>query len=381
MNICALLGLVIAAQPVAVDVRVDGDGYLRFIRDGKVVYAKSSKLVVRDGRLVSDDQLPLLPGIAVPAAFDAIQIDLQGNVFSVRQGNRAKLGRLVIALFESSTLTQEGRYFQSSARPVLAEPGEGKAGVIRSGSAAPPTVAPASQQIPRQQEAEVRLRIQIAPDSEVEGDKVLLRHVAVIEPQGPLAEQLGQVEITDTPAIGVVRTLDMASVTRRLRAAGHKPENMTITVPSGAKIRRKAQTVEHQEFVDVAMAAARERVGGDLTLASRSAGSPFPAPLGSLELKAETTTVAGKNVTVVVAVHVDGVRRNSRTIHFTIDGDPVIRSGAAVKILLRSGGVVVEVDGRARSAGYIGQSIEVATSSGTTHTGTVLDGGRVEVRL
>ena len=44
-----LLTVLAPAQAAPVWVRVEGDGYLRFIRDGRVLYAREAPLVVRDG--------------------------------------------------------------------------------------------------------------------------------------------------------------------------------------------------------------------------------------------------------------------------------------------------------------------------------------------
>src|SRR5271154_7165920 len=92
-NIIALAFSVYTAL-TPVKVHVDGTGYMRFIRDGRVVYAKIATFVNIDGELGSEGA-KLLPGITIPAGTETIKIDLQGNV----EAGPNHLGRLVIAVF------------------------------------------------------------------------------------------------------------------------------------------------------------------------------------------------------------------------------------------------------------------------------------------
>ena len=77
-NIIAIAISVYAAL-TPVKVHVDGAGYMRFVRDGRVVYAKTATFVSIDGSLGSEGA-KLLPEIPVPTTAPTITVDLQGNV-------------------------------------------------------------------------------------------------------------------------------------------------------------------------------------------------------------------------------------------------------------------------------------------------------------
>ncbi|HVL39492.1 MAG TPA: hypothetical protein VM328_08900, partial [Fimbriimonadaceae bacterium] len=121
----------------ACKVRVEGEGYLRFVRDGRVVYAKEAALQAIDGKLCHSEGAPVIPTISVAAPF---MVNLEGNVVA---GGKS-VGRLVLAHFPASaSLRPDGPFLVAAERPRLAEPGEGDSGVIRSVGVATPGVTPA----------------------------------------------------------------------------------------------------------------------------------------------------------------------------------------------------------------------------------------------
>src|SRR5579862_8614347 len=99
-NIIAIAISVYAAL-TPVKVHVDGAGYMRFVRDGRVVYAKTATFVSIDGSLGSEGA-KLLPEIPVPTTAPTITVDLQGNV----DAGTAHLGRLVLAIFPAGTTSR-----------------------------------------------------------------------------------------------------------------------------------------------------------------------------------------------------------------------------------------------------------------------------------
>ena len=138
----ALLLLALSPWARAEAVRVDGEGFLRFVRDGRVVYAKEAELVARDGRLCHRLGPAVIPSITVGSTFE---IDLEGNV---RSGG-VVVGRLVLATFAVPVSKIEEGFLVSPERPKLGNPGEGVIGVVRStrtaisGPTPQPAVAPA----------------------------------------------------------------------------------------------------------------------------------------------------------------------------------------------------------------------------------------------
>src|SRR5947209_600915 len=106
--ISTLLSLVlVTVQPVSV--RVDGEGYLRFIRDGRIVYASAAELSVQGG-LLGSKGLPLTPAIKIPENVAHIDIDLSGDIIA----NKATCGRIVLARFTSKLVENSGFLISSS---------------------------------------------------------------------------------------------------------------------------------------------------------------------------------------------------------------------------------------------------------------------------
>src|SRR5580698_6886080 len=96
-NIIALAFSVYTAL-TPVKVHVDGAGYMRFIRDGRVVFAKAATFVSIEGQLGSEGAT-VLPPISVPEGIQTLKVDLQGNV----DAGSSHLGRLVLAIFPAGS--------------------------------------------------------------------------------------------------------------------------------------------------------------------------------------------------------------------------------------------------------------------------------------
>ena len=73
--IAALLLATVATTP-SLDLRVDGEGYLRLAYDGRIVYAKSARFVARGGRLVTEKGAGLMPMIATPTGAVAFEAEV-----------------------------------------------------------------------------------------------------------------------------------------------------------------------------------------------------------------------------------------------------------------------------------------------------------------
>ena len=69
--ITTLIGLaIVSAQTI---VHVDGEGFLRFVRDGRFVYSKEADLTVADGRLVQQDGYEGIPRLTVNGSPTALR--------------------------------------------------------------------------------------------------------------------------------------------------------------------------------------------------------------------------------------------------------------------------------------------------------------------
>src|SRR5579871_6059768 len=123
------LGLALATTP-GLTVRVDGEGYLRFVREGRIVYATSASLTCQNSVLGSKG-LPLVPAIRIPANAIRLDVDLSGNVVASTNLGKTACGQIVLARF-STPLASESGFLISTTRASLGNPGDGMFGVIRS---------------------------------------------------------------------------------------------------------------------------------------------------------------------------------------------------------------------------------------------------------
>lgn len=387
----------ILLAPVSIPIRVDGEGYLRFVRDGRVVYAKQATLVVEAGKLCSKSGTPLIPTIQLPDDIASLTIDLQGNVLV---GKNA-VGRLVLALFPNEGMLQtKGDFLVSVERPKLGSPGDDTCGVIRMlASAAPakpdtgiasnpaPTKSAASPaivkgSIERASQKQDSVVITVHPQSSIEGKSFTLGEIAEIHAPPEVLETLKGVVVGDSPPLGTERGIDQVRVLARLRMAGLKPEGWAITVPSNARVLHDGQHISNLDFVHAAQNAVREQLGVTAPMNSAVPAPEMVVPHGELQLVAESVAGNGLKATVVIGVYVDSKRFNSRTVTLGgVAGGIFVRAGTTVKIRVVSSGAAVETTGKAKTPGAVGQTIEVQTDAGATFTGTVLENGMVEVRL
>jgi len=388
MNLLALLPTLLLA-PAAVDVRVDGEGYLRFVREGRVVYAKAATLHVQNGKVCHTNGPAVIPTLAAPNGA-SLEVDLEGYV---RAAGGGLLGRLVLALFPTgTTLAESGGFATCAERPHVGNPGEDTNGVIRSGGKPVEAVRAPVPSGPKPATADPRPStgitkgavVTVRPATQVAGESILLGEVATIEGEGALAAQLSSVVLGDTPPLGIARILDRDRIVTRIRAAKIETADLLILVPERAEARRKAATVTHDQFVKAATAFVLEKLGAATPVRSPDTLPDMDVPEGTLELRAQSMSQNGANLSVVVSVQVDGKPLRSRTVRLLTDlAEAGVRQGATVKVLLRSGGAVIETTGTARKTGLVGQSVEVdiKLDQRTTHTGIVTAPGIVEVKL
>lgn len=394
MTTALVITLLLAGGPTA-QVSVDGDGYLRFSRDGRVVYAKEAMLGISEGRLCHQTGVPCAPTITVNGMPTKLEVDLEGNVRGTYAGQPKLLGRLVLATFTGSSPSPDaGGLLIAADRPLLANPGEGAVGVIRMRGASASTSEKAvtnSKTITKPAEikkpiepADGVTRISVHALTEVADKQFTLGEIADI--QGPKAEQLAAIIVGESPALGVDRGIDKTRIQGRLRMAGINPAGLDIQVPANAKITRQSQKVTNDDFVGKATEAAKTIAGGAELKCVTNQGE-MRVPQGQIELIAERTSQNGTNFSVTVAVLIDGKRFNSRTLTLVASpGAGQVKSGTAVRIRVVCNGATVEVAGRTKSAGTIGGPVEVVTLAtaqmpATSLTGTLKEPGLVEVKL
>ncbi len=255
--VATLLASLVLSAPPALTVRVDGEGYLRFAREGRILYAKSARLVVSGGRLAHQSGAGLMPSIPIPRGTESIRVDLEGNVTASATNKDANVGRVVLAVFANpaSPKPEPSGFLVATARPRLLSPGEESAGVIRAEGATPAGSAkrPSANEMPVEPRAEPKhsLRITVRQSVELSEDRILLGTIADIEGSRDAAQRAGRIDLGPTPVVGVTTRLFEAAL--RLRLKSLEPDiQFEATIPAIVEIHRKGQVVTHTQFVAAA---------------------------------------------------------------------------------------------------------------------------------
>jgi hypothetical protein len=363
------LALALALTAPTVHVTVDGDGYLRFVREGRTVYAREADLTVVDGKLASPLGPVLNPRVQVPAEVTELTVDLSGVVFGESAGVRKELGRIVLAMFpEDVRLVVDNGFLVSSYRPEVSDPGVGLAGVVRTAAKSTMTVAPATV---------AGVEIQLRDSVEVEGKTFTLGEIATVVADAGTKAMIEALEVSTTPALGVPYKMTSEMVRQRLLRYGKEAEKYKFSGSSQVTVTRRGQVVTVQQFNDAALKAVE---GSDWS--ADSAGVNVSVPVGKLELVAEGTEVNGARATVRIAIIVDGVRINSRTVTLAkSDALSKLRVGQTVKLLVKSGTAVVETTGKVRVIDRASGSVSVTSATGADLVGKVVGVDTVEVVL
>lgn len=378
--------------PPSITVRVAGEGYLRFGLEGRIVYAKSARLDFVEGRVVGPKGAALLPSMSVPMDAIRVEVDSTGAVSYVQASGSHRTGRITLAGFsEPSALTRHEPYLIAQTRPKIAFPGENGLGTLEAEgtvrvAAEPPAANSTQNPTPAAKQGSAGLRLTIHASVEVDANRLLLGGLAKIE--GVDSQSLSSIDFGPMPPVGGVMRLARDRVIAKLKEAGFKPGEFDLTMPESVEVRRKGQHIEHAKFIEEAIRSAEAAFGNPGTWASRDAGPDFIGPMGAFELNTESIRPFPGGAVASVSVSVGGRRLNSRTVNLTTSLPLVegAKAGAPIKVVFRVSGIAAEVDGKAKSSGYVGQTIEVLVSLNpgsppTSHLGTIVAPGKVEVKL
>jgi hypothetical protein len=372
------------AVPPSISIFVEGEGYIRFAKQGRILYAKSATLVSRNGKVCDASGASLMPLVSAPPDATSIEVDFEGQVTVRTATALAGSGRIVLGLFPEGTASQPADGLLAiSGRPKLANPGEGLAGVIRAKGSAT-ALAPATAQPDGR-----KLRVQIAGSVEVESERISLGSIADIAGPALHKASASQIDLGITPPSNVALRITRDRIVAKLALAGIQGDMLDAAIPAIVEVRRKAQRVEHSRFVEAAVQAVQAKLGVQAACESNESQSDFLAPTGALVLRAEDVSASGSSgsFTVRVAVVVDGKRINARNVRLSAQGLELgVQAGSTVKVRFLSGAIVCEATGRAKTGGYVGQTAEVAVTLGepavvTIHTGLIKAPGVVEVKL
>lgn len=398
-----ILCIAIAFAGPGLGVRVDGDGYMRFVDSGRVVFARQATIGISHGIVSAANGDSLLPRIPAPEGATGLNVDLQGHVSALCDGQRIQLGRLVLGIFpKSEVLLPSGDFLIAQSRPTLGNPGDDLNGVIRSGSGSEPVKTDAIPskpiqttksratvplntplRLPEGKEAE----IVINAESTVDGANYTLGDIAQIRGTADVKSTLDRIVMGRTPVLGVDPVIDIGRITSGLRGAQLRPENFVIIVPPGAIVSRKSQTVTKAQLVEAAVAAAAEKFGPSTKFVCVDGSLDFKADPGSLSFRTISCTRSSEGVSVTLSVDSDGRHSAVRTVNLVPEAGPGgVKDQMAVRVTIRSGGASVVLSGFSKSAGWIGEQVSVQVKiSGAAGihtvllTGVVTGAGTVEV--
>lgn len=351
---------------VGVRVSVFGEGRLCFESNGDFVFAASATLSPNVRGLLADPAgHPIYPHI--PVSGSRFTISMNGTVTVA-----GKLGtRLVLRKADGS----------------LGHPGEGTFGLLQVGGGTASVDRPADSRPavrdPRSSapDADALVVISVHPRSTVDNDRVRLSDIADLSGDSRDVRRVGRVDLGDAPLIGNRRSISRWTLQAALRDAGLTEADCKIeSFPPDATISRKAQTVEVSDLIDAAASEARRLTDGtEATPLPGPVVTPVLAPMGDLKIVAKGSR-NGDKLAVRVAVTMDGHEVGSRNFLFQTKLDGV-KVGDALRVAVACGAAAVETDAKAKTAGFVGDSIQIVTADGTVLTATVTAAGKAEVKL
>ncbi len=343
--------MTLLALAAGVRVSVLGEGKLRFSDGPRVALASAATLAPNAAGLLADAVgRPVLPeikaqGTVTVAADGTVRID----------GKAAKRLQLELPSGE------------------VGYPGAAPFGTLKMGNATPTTPAV---------KAGGKVTVAIHAKSEIEGDRVLLGDVADLTGDPATVARLGAVDLGAVPNLGTFRTLTSWRVKSCLRDQGFREDAIALSFPPDTTVTRKGQTIDSDTLYAEATAKARELVpGGEV------AGIAIPAallvPCGKYRIDT-SAALTGSLVTVKIDVTVDGQKAATTTVKFNVKAAAKgagIKAGDAVRLTVIRNGAVIEIDVKAKSAGAVGDTIQVVTADGAALSATVTAPGAAEVKL
>lgn len=346
-------------------VRVDGEGYIRLMAEGRHVFAKQCSLVVKGGRLAASDGPALMPTIPVPGDPTGLKIGLDGTVTAFYPTGDRTLGRIVLGDFPADVRpVKAGNYFVCYGKPDLGNPGEGTFGVVRTEGAKSETVA--VHALAKVGAVTVNLPENLALDSE----QLTLGDLAT-----GLPDVIAKLDLGAVPPVGVTRTISRVQISDRLKRVGYAAQ---FSGSVNTVVTRAGQTVTHNQFVAAALGKARQDLSAEPT--PTTSGPSMVVPKGTLDLVVEAAQISGQTEKVTVAVYVGGQRFNSRVVGFRASA-PVARAlttGQVVDVIVKKGALSVQTKGTVRRVDKGQVTVEVEPSKAQV-VGIVNALGQVEV--
>lgn len=389
MTIVSLFTAAIASIP-SVSASIEGAGHFRFADNGRIVYARTARFVVDEGRLEDSKGAAAIPLIKIPANASRFMIDADGTIRYFLGSERREAGRLLLALFPSSVkFTAHGAYLAANVRPTLEDPGNGKAGLIQTHSTSP--VVDSNSSRPKATRATPtttnRPAMTIGGAFVLSGPTILLSEIATVSGALELADQIAAIQFGPVPKSGIVYRLTRDRIFAKLKLAGIDEADLHIDCPDVVLIESAAQEIAPEAFIEEAKRIALARFGSNLELRVLNEITAYKAPVGKLELKGDQGRAQKDRFDVNVAIYVDGRRINSKLISLSGDSLAVaVKANSVVKVRVTLNKITVEATGKVKRDGRVGETVEVALRLGvdekeTTHYATVIGPGLVEIKI
>ena len=390
--LASLLILQTIASPT-LSIKVDGEGYFRFVLGNKVAYARQVRLIVSNGKLSAADGSSLLPSVLVPEQATKLSVSLDGKISGTIFGREKQLGSIVLAMFTGMpSFKPVGLLSLSATKATVAAPGEGLAGVIRpivkpqnndsnpltlqsKPYGFPPNGYNASTKILAKSEVKVKFT------SEVNTEVLTLGDVADISGDSQLVEKLKSVDLGKSPILGTKKSLSTLLVKALISSQGVDMRQVSLTVPTGAVVERKAQRISPEEIAIAVQEAFKKKLNVDTILEPKSKINSMMVPPGTVSFEVSNTQLNPSDISTTVDISVDGKLANSLHLRYDITQLPQIKRGDVVRLRLISNTAKVEVNAKAKGTAFLGQSVTVETDNGTIHTGRLIGPSIVEVNL
>jgi hypothetical protein len=390
--LASLLILQTIASPT-LSIKVDGEGYFRFVLGNKVAYARQVRLIVSNGKLSAADGSSLLPSVLIPEQATKLSVSLDGKISGTIFGREKQLGSIVLAMFTGMpSFKPVGLLSLSATKATVAAPGEGLAGVIRpivkpqnndsnpltlqtKPYGFPPNGYNASTKILAKSEVKVKFT------SEVNTEVLTLGDVADISGDSQLVEKLKSVDLGKSPILGTKKSLSTLLVKALISSQGVDMRQVSLTVPTGAVVERKAQRISPEEIAIAVQEAFKKKLNVDTILEPKSKINSMMVPPGTVSFEVSNTQLNPSDISTTVDISVDGKLANSLHLRYDITQLPQIKRGDVVRLRLISNTAKVEVNAKAKGTAFLGQSVTVETDNGTIHTGRLIGPSIVEVNL
>jgi hypothetical protein len=406
-----LLSLLVASSPT-LSVKIEGEGYVRFSRDGRAVFSRDFTLTVADGKLATIHGLNTVPTVQIGTGISNLRISKVGELFATYPSGETKVGTLVVGVFApTSALTLTDNYFVATDRPTYSPAGENGAGVfvtVEQTNSVPPVKQPEIPVLPssRTPEPSVKqvtakaqkalvskavtplqegtiLRVRINSETLVNGETFSLTDIATFEGSQALVDQISGIALGRTPILGYSRPFELERTRLQLRAAKLPVDAIEFIVPESTSIRRPSQTVEYTELFDVAKKAIQASLGNESVLTDQSQNQTIAMilPTGKRELRTGNVSWSGTRASVTIDAFVDGKKIKSRSMSVMVTSQYTMpKVGSLVKVVVLSPGMKIQFSGKVtRTSGL--NTVEIRREDGATFTGTLIAEGTIEVKI